>query len=179
MNYLVIDLEMCRVKKLYRKTYKYASEIIQIGAVLLDEGFNRIATMCEYVNPEYGVLDNFIESMTGIKNRDIKQAPKLTEALEHLTDWLGDREYKVYAWSDSDRTQILREIKAKNMLVDDDREEPNMFARISASMGIKMKTKSDNSDANIADMLIEGLTMGELEISKKIFVPFNSFASNI
>ena len=30
-----------RVKKLYRKTYKYASEIIQIGAVLLDEGFNR------------------------------------------------------------------------------------------------------------------------------------------
>ena len=65
MNYLVIDLEMCRVKKLYRKTYKYASEIIQIGAVLLDEGFSRIATMCEYVNPEYGVLDNFIESMTG------------------------------------------------------------------------------------------------------------------
>ena len=115
MNYLVIDLEMCRVKKLYRKTYKYASEIIQIGAVLLDEGFNRIATMCEYVNPEYGVLDNFIESMTGIKNRDIKQAPKLTEALEHLSDWLGDREYKVYAWSDSDRSQILREIKAKNI----------------------------------------------------------------
>ena len=115
MDYLVIDLEMCRVKKLYRKTYKYASEIIQIGAVLLDEGFNRIATMCEYVNPEYGVLDNFIESMTGIKNRDIKQAPKLTEALEHLSDWLGDREYKVYAWSDSDRTQILHEIKAKNI----------------------------------------------------------------
>lgn len=71
--------------------------------------------MCEYVNPEYGVLDNFIESMTGIKNRDIKQAPKLTEALEHLTDWLGDRKYKVYVWSDSDRTQILHEIKAKNI----------------------------------------------------------------
>lgn len=52
------------------------------------------------------------------------------------------------------------EIKAKNMLVDDDREEPNMFARISASMGIKMKTKSDNSDANIADMLIEGAYYG-------------------
>ena len=41
MNYLVIDLEMCRVKKLLRKIYKYVSEIIQIGAVLLDEGFNR------------------------------------------------------------------------------------------------------------------------------------------
>lgn len=60
------------------------------------------------------------------------------------------------------------ESKAKDMLNADDTMEPNMFARISASMGIKMKTKSDNSDANIADMLIQGLTMGELEISKKI-----------
>lgn len=60
------------------------------------------------------------------------------------------------------------EIKAKNILNEDNTIEPNMFARISASMGIKMKTKTDNSDANIADMLIQGLTMGELEISKKI-----------
>lgn len=60
------------------------------------------------------------------------------------------------------------EIKAKNMLDEDEKMEPNMFARISASMGIKIKTKNDNSDANIADMLIQGLTMGELEVSKKI-----------
>ena len=73
------------------------------------------------------------------------------------------------------------EIKAKNIesakenlrcanigFNEDNAMEPNMFARISASMGIKMKTKSDNSDANIADMLIQGLTMGELEMSKKI-----------
>ena len=32
MNYLVIDLEMCRVKKLYRKTNKYAIERIQISS---------------------------------------------------------------------------------------------------------------------------------------------------
>ena len=32
MNYLVIDLEMCRVPKLYRSKYKYANETIQIGA---------------------------------------------------------------------------------------------------------------------------------------------------
>ncbi len=42
MNYLVIDLEMCKVPKDYRnKNYKYASEIIQIGAVLLDERYRR------------------------------------------------------------------------------------------------------------------------------------------
>ena len=51
MNYLVIDLEMCRVPKLYRSKYKYANETIQIGAVLLDDEFKRIATLCQYVHP--------------------------------------------------------------------------------------------------------------------------------
>lgn len=115
MNYLVIDLEMCRVSKLYCRSYKYASEIIQIGAVLLDEQFSRIATLCQYVHPEYGVLDNFIEHMTGIRNYDIKKAPGLKEALEHLTEWIGEREYKIFAWSDSDQRQLLRELKAKHI----------------------------------------------------------------
>lgn len=43
MFYLVIDLEMCKVPRYYReRTYKYANETIQIGAVLLDEDFKRI-----------------------------------------------------------------------------------------------------------------------------------------
>ena len=50
MNYLVIDLEMCKVPKNYRgKNYKYASEIIQVGAVLLDEEYKEIGTLCQYV----------------------------------------------------------------------------------------------------------------------------------
>ena len=115
MNYLVIDLEMCKVPKLYRRNYQYANETIQIGAVLLDNEFKKIATLSQYVHPEYGVLDHFIENMTGIHNCDIKNAPKLQEAVEHLIDWIGNREYQVYAWSNSDRTQILHEIKAKNI----------------------------------------------------------------
>lgn len=118
MNYLVIDLEMCRVSKLYKRNYKYVSEIIQIGAVLLDENFERIATLCQYVAPEYGVLDGFIERMTGIHDCDIKNAPKLQESMEHLVDWIGDREYKVYAWSDSDCKQLQHEIKSKGIVSD-------------------------------------------------------------
>ena len=41
MNYLVIDLEMCNVPRDYRsRSYKYANEPIQIGAVLLDDAVN-------------------------------------------------------------------------------------------------------------------------------------------
>lgn len=45
MNYVVIDLEMCKVPKLYRRNYKHANEIIQTGAVLLDSEFKKIAIL--------------------------------------------------------------------------------------------------------------------------------------
>ena len=78
---LVIDLEMCKVPRDYRSnSYKYATETIQIGAVLLDS-FKRIGTLCQYVHPEHGVIDYFIENLTGIKNSQVKNAPKLEEAL--------------------------------------------------------------------------------------------------
>lgn len=116
MYKLVIDLEMCNVPRDYRRrSYKYANETIQIGAVLLDENFRRISTLCQYVHPQYGVIDHFIESLTGIKNSQIKHAPSIEEALLHMLDWLGDREYKIYAWSESDRDQIVHEIRAKKI----------------------------------------------------------------
>ena len=96
-------------------SYKYATETIQIGAVLLDDSFKRIGTLCQYVHPEHGVIDYFIENLTGIKNSQVKNAPKLEEVLLHMIDWLGERDYKIYAWSESDRDQLLHEIKAKNM----------------------------------------------------------------
>lgn len=45
----------------------------------------------------------------------MKNAPRIQEALLHMIDWLGEREYKIYAWSESDRDQIVHEIKAKKI----------------------------------------------------------------
>ena len=111
MNYLVIDLEMCRVPKHYRsKTYKYAHEIIQVGAVLLDEAYEVIGRINQYVHPEHGVIDHFISNLTGIQKNQVKNAPCLKEVLVHMVDWLGNREYKVYAWSNTDHSQLQQEI---------------------------------------------------------------------
>lgn len=49
------------------------------------------------------------------------------------------------------------------------------FTTISADMGIMMKVSKDNSDSAIADMLINGLTKGEIEITKML----NSLDDNI
>ena len=42
------------------------------------------------------------------------------------------------------------------------------LSKMGTSMGIKMGTMKDNSDASIAHMLIQGITMGTVEISSKI-----------
>lgn len=120
MFHLVVDLEMCNVPKIYRRnSYNYSKEIIQIGAALLDNEFKRVATLTQYVHPEYGVIDHFIENLTGIKNSQVKHAPLLQDALIAMLNWIGDREYQVYAWSETDRNQILHELKAKK--IDDER----------------------------------------------------------
>lgn len=43
-----------------------------------------------------------------------------------------------------------------------------MMAKTMSKLSISKEMMNDNSDANIADMLIQGLTMGNLELSKHI-----------
>lgn len=73
------------------------------------------ATICQYVQPKYGVLDHFISQMTGITNDQIKYAPMLEEAVIHLLEWIGNREYKVFAWSNTDYRQLKHEIQSKGI----------------------------------------------------------------
>jgi len=47
-------------------------------------------------------------------------------------------------------------------------KEVGFMAKMSANISMKKEVLEDNSDASMADMLIKGLTMGSLEISKKI-----------
>ena len=44
------------------------------------------------------------------------------------------------------------------------------MAKMSAKMGITKEVMADNSDASIADMLIKGISMGSIDMEKKIEV---------
>lgn len=49
-------------------------------------------------------------------------------------------------------------------------EEKGFMSKMGASMGINKEVKSDNSDSSIADMLIKGISMGSIDMEKKISV---------
>ena len=42
------------------------------------------------------------------------------------------------------------------------------MTKMMANMGVSKEVKSDNSDASIADMLIKGISMGSIDMEKKI-----------
>ena len=44
----------------------------------------------------------------------------------------------------------------------------SLLSKVGAYFGVNMEVMKDNSDSRIADMLIQGLTMGVLSVTKKI-----------
>lgn len=116
-NLLVIDLEMCKVDRNVirgRKIY-LDSEIIQIGAVILGKKNRIVDEWKSYVQPEYGNLDDFIETLTGIKEIDLRFAPKLEDALKKMSNWLAGRNVTAGSWSESDETQLSVEMEQKKI----------------------------------------------------------------
>lgn len=91
--------------------------------------------------------------------------------LEKLLQELNDKDNKIKKKTE----EILKSYedflsKSKKLLnkFDSPLEENSYIAKIGAKMGIKKEVKSDNSDAAIADMLIKGISMGSIDIEKKI-----------
>lgn len=124
-QYVVLDLEMCKVPKEARgKHYNRANETIQIGAVLLNEKYQVIDNFNTYVKPEYGRLDSFIRSFTGISWENLKNAPLFTEAMNSFIQWIPEGDVDLVSWSDNDKFQLAGEMKYKGLI--DERME-NLF----------------------------------------------------
>ena len=68
--------------------------------------------------------------------------------------------------------ELVREatVQAKEKLKANKQEikENGMFSKMMAGMGIKKEVKNDNSDSSMADLLIQGISMGSIDAEKKI-----------
>lgn len=116
--YAVVDLEMCNVPSNFRNNkYHFSMETIQIGAVLLNESLEIVDQFVTYVSPEFGFISSFIRRLTGISKHDVSGAPNMEEALQRFANWLPE-DATVVSWSDNDKTQILHEMKGKDIHIE-------------------------------------------------------------
>ena len=122
MKYVVVDLEMNYTSRKSEVKRNLKMETIEIGAVMLDEKLQEIASFRTYVKPEYSDgIRKKISELTGITDDMVANAPSFREALRMFTTWClgtGD-EVKIYAWSDSDYNQISGEMLAKQYEITD------------------------------------------------------------
>ena len=114
-KYVVVDFEMCDVPRgAVRKHYNYGTEIIEIGAVLLDESLNIVENFKSYVAPQYGYINSRIHELTKISFQDVANAPSFKEALEEFLAWVPE-DATLVSWSESDECQVKYESECKNL----------------------------------------------------------------
>lgn len=86
---------------------------------------------------------------------------KLINNTENKIKKVIEDELKMYESFLKDSKKLIKKIKVEP-------KENKLMTKLSAGMGIKMDLLKDNSDASIAHMLTEGITMGIVDVSTKI-----------
>lgn len=116
MRYVFVDFEMNPIAASYKNEKKICgSEIIEIGAVMLDESFKEISSFKRLVKPQFNdQIYKKWELLTGITTGMVSGADYFEVAFKDFITWCGDADYEIYAWSNSDRSQIIKEMKLKN-----------------------------------------------------------------
>ena len=113
---IFIDLEMNLTDPRLVCKRDLRNEIIEIGAVRMDEHFHPLDRFRIFVRPQYnGVIERKIYKLTGISNGAVSSAVSLTEALDALEAWCGSDGCEIYAWSTSDLCQLRKECGFKGI----------------------------------------------------------------
>lgn len=124
MFHIVIDLEMNPVSKSFKDVRKFTTdEVIEIGAVKLDDNFKQIDEFQCYVKPEYGEITKHITKLTGITQEVVADKPIFYYAFQDFMDWIGTWDMLLYSWSNSDINQLRDECAYKLPLFDTNRLE--------------------------------------------------------
>ena len=113
VNHIVVDLEMNKITKQIRDSFKLSSELIEIGAVKMNSAFKVIDTYQTYVSPDFGKMDEKIIQLTGITDEKLVGAPKFAEAMDDFAKWIGKGKTQYYSWSMSDIRQFQNEADFK------------------------------------------------------------------
>lgn len=113
---IFIDLEMNTTDTRLVRRKKLKNEVIEIGAVRMDDAFHLLDRFRIFVRPQYnGVIERKIYKLTGISNGAMSDAVSLPEALDALEAWCGSDGCEIYAWSTSDLCQLRKECGFKGI----------------------------------------------------------------
>lgn len=122
---IFMDMEMQNMINAPKEIRKiWSREVIEIGAVAIDDRGKECGEFREYVKPQYSErITRGIKELTGISTGQVAGAEGFEKVFHRFMAWCASLGSPVvYAWSESDLTQILKECGLKNVTVSEEEE---------------------------------------------------------
>lgn len=118
MNYIVMDLEWNRPQskwKAVRDPFPFFDEIIQIGAVKVNEELEELDRFSEFVKPSfYHKVHKDVTELTDITTEMLQSAQTFEEVCTAFLDWCGEASVFV-TWSGNDKRVLERNMRIHDM----------------------------------------------------------------
>ena len=113
MNYIIVDLEWnntyCKKKK------GFINEIIEIGAVKLDENLVQVDTFSYFIKAQLGKkLHTRVKELTNITNDDINSGTPFSQVMSLFRKWSAGEGNIILTWGDTDIRVLIENFRYFN-----------------------------------------------------------------
>ncbi len=111
MNYIILDMEWnqpLHSQMTVTEPVVLHAEIVQIGAVKLDESFNVTDTYSALISPKYyKKMHKKVQTLTRITTEELQNGVPFLEAFDEFSSWCGN-EFSILTWGPDD-IPVLRD----------------------------------------------------------------------
>lgn len=124
MNYIILDMEWNSPESRSFKVRDLPAEIIQIGAVKLNENGEKLGSFTECVAPAYyRKLHRTVAKLTGLKYKELQECDYFWQVIDRFKEWCGS-DCAFFTWGGSDLGVLKCNLKKHKM---DDKWIPKWY----------------------------------------------------
>lgn len=125
MNYVVLDLEWNQpVDGIRSEDRELPFEIVEIGAILLNEERKIIGEFTQIVKPTvYHVMNEVTRNLIHLRMKELKQGKTFPDTMKEFFEWCGE-DYVFCTWGSLDLVELQRNMKFHGLAPIDDRPFP-------------------------------------------------------
>lgn len=112
MNYIVLDLEWNQSNTgLEKEVAKLPFEIIEIGAIKLNEEFVMVGEFSELVKPQvYHEMHRITSKLIHMQMQELERGKPFSDVASRFLDWCGE-DYVFCTWGTLDLTELQRNMR--------------------------------------------------------------------
>ncbi len=116
MNYIVLDLEWNQSSRNEKTDKKLNFEIIEIGAVRLNDKKVMVSEFSQLVKPQvYRKMHKITSRLIHLQMQELEQGRSFVEVMQDFLKWCGEDEFVFCTWGPADLHELQNNMRYYNM----------------------------------------------------------------